>query len=418
MSYLKKIKKRYKYNGFINGTKYYFFCLVGSIHIIFSGFLDIISNAVFFVEKHLPIKENIVFECESDFADNPRVFYEYIKNKTDFLNKHKAIWLVNKVDYCNEHFGTKNVLFFNRNNSKLVNRIKLNYFLGTSKWFIFSHPYWFTNWREKQIVINVSHGISQMKGISVTSIKAFDYAICTCSYTAPFIAMSFNCDPRIIIGLGVPRIDDLFCKDIVVDRLIPNYIDQKIILSMETFKQAKNFKDSESLDAFSINVIHRIDELLDLDHFLQRENCFLIVKIHPLQDVSLLKQMNLTNIFYFTNDDLLYADIRINQLLTNADILLTDYSSVFYDYLFVNRPIGFMVSDIEKYSRGFVYDNPLDEMPGEKIHQLDELKCFITESLKGKDSFIDERKRILEKVIHYKDENNCERLYNWINSLD
>ncbi len=57
-------------------------------------------------------------------------------------------------------------------------------------------------------------------------------------------------------------------------------------------------------------------------------------------------------------------------------------------------------------------------MPGEKIHQVDELKCFITESLKGKDSFIDERKRILEKVIHYKDENNCERLYNWINSLD
>ena len=370
------------------------------------------NNIIYLIyrfEKHLPIMERIVFESENDFADNPRAFYEFLKNNTTYLDDKKIIWFVEKADYCERHFKEKNVIFINRKTNSFFKRIKLNYILATSKWFIFSHPWWFKNWRRKQIVINVSHGIAPMKGISNKIVdKVFDYAICTCEYTSHFIAENFVCNTNRILDIGVPRIDELFSIDSIIDRLIPNYNNQRVILSMETFKQSKNYLDSEFNDKYSLNVVRSMHDLKLLDDFLIKNDSILIIKIHHLQDVSLLRKIDLTNIVYLTDDDLFYADVQVNQLLVNSDILLTDYSSVFYDYLLLNKPIGFMVSDIKEYSRGFVYNNPLEEMPGIKISNINELIDFIRETFNGIDNYSKDRRTILNKVVYYQDSKNCE----------
>ena len=49
-------------------------------------------------------------------------------------------------------------------------------------------------------------------------------------------------------------------------------------------------------------------------------------------------------------------DIPVNRILGKADALISDYSSAAIDYLILDRPIGFLLKDVEEYgnSRGFI----------------------------------------------------------------
>ena len=154
--------------------------------------------------------------------------------------------------------------------------------------------------------------------------------------------------------------------------------------------------------------------MIYLDNLLKSISAGLVIKIHHLQDMSFISTSNFTNIVYITDNDLIEHDIQVNELLENANLLITDYSSVFYDYLLVDRPIGFMIGDYNDYKRGFVCLNPFDEMPGEIISSKEELYKFILDSRKGIDRFAKQREMIRNKVFIYRDDNNCNRLYEWM----
>ena len=55
-------------------------------------------------------------------------------------------------------------------------------------------------------------------------------------------------------------------------------------------------------------------------------------------------------------------------MLGSSDALITDYSSVYFDYLLLDKPIGFTVDDMELYikDRGFIFNNPEEYMPGKR----------------------------------------------------
>ena len=68
-------------------------------------------------------------------------------------------------------------------------------------------------------------------------------------------------------------------------------------------------------------------------------------------------------------------DTDINELYAISDVLITDYSSVFFDFAILRRPILFYMYDLEEYKeniRGFYLDVPTD-LPGEVITEEDEL---------------------------------------------
>ena len=64
-----------------------------------------------------------------------------------------------------------------------------------------------------------------------------------------------------------------------------------------------------------------------------------------------------------------YHMLTIYHIMDAFDVLVTDYSSVYVDFLLLNKPIIFSCPDIEVYKRdrGFIVDDPEMFMPGAKV---------------------------------------------------
>jgi CDP-glycerol glycerophosphotransferase (TagB/SpsB family) len=87
----------------------------------------------------------------------------------------------------------------------------------------------------------------------------------------------------------------------------------------------------------------------------------------PFQKADMVHCKGFSNIHLLDNMKLVENDIQINHLLGYADALISDYSSAAVDYLVLDRPIAFTLDDVEEYnnSRGFVFDNIREWLPGE-----------------------------------------------------
>lgn len=377
------------------------------------SFIDLSLLKIF---QHIKLKGNfIVLESEGDFTDNIRAFYDYlIENRIN--ERYRLIWVVHTPRKFRNRIHEKNVRFISRFHKGI--HIKSMYYNAVSKWFIVSHYSWPIIWKPEQIVVSTCHGVHTLKKTIPVKRKCCDYVLSCSEFTADDSKRLFNVDQDHCLIIGMPRLDMLFRHTDCVHKLFDDIGDEKIILSMSTFKQAKSWIDSNKVNLYALNIISNSEEMTELNEFLKQQHCVLIVKIHHLQDMQYISSVQLDHIRYITDDDLSRSDVQVNQLLENADILLTDYSSVFYEFLLLNRPIGFMIGDMEEYSRGFLSDDPLSEMPGEKIVSLQQLKEFIANCNMSIDPYEGQRNQIKKKVYKYFDSNNCERLWKFIEGID
>lgn len=279
--------------------------------------------------------EYIVLESEGDYTDNAKVFYDYLI-ANDYHKKYRIIWIVHEPQ---KYDAPENVRFVSRWSFL---HLKADYYAACSGTFVFTHPYWLQNWRKEQLVIGTSHSVAQLKAGSQEK-KVFDYVLCCSDYCSEVKQKVFHIPKEKTVCVGMPRIDLMYQDNNYVRELFPDYHGQKILLSMETFKQAKNWKDSNvNADPYVINVVHSAEQFHQLDTWLAERDMLYVVKIHHLQDMSFLKTEKLQNILYLSDDFLAGHNITVNQLLYIADVLFTDYSSVFYDYLLMDRAIGSM----------------------------------------------------------------------------
>jgi CDP-glycerol glycerophosphotransferase (TagB/SpsB family) len=101
------------------------------------------------------------------------------------------------------------------------------------------------------------------------------------------------------------------------------------------------------------------------------------------------------------------------------DLLITDYSSIYFDYLLLNRPIIFTPTDLEEYreTRGFLLE-PYDFWtPGPKVTSQKALQHEILKSLCDIKYFQSERETILSIIHQYRDNKSSERLWNMIDRI-
>lgn len=175
-----------------------------------------------------------------------------------------------------------------------------------------------------------------------------------------------------VFATGVPRSDIFFdeeYKKYVINTLHNKYPflqNKKVILFAPTFRG-----NGQSSAHYPFEVLH----LKKIYEELHEEYVFLF-KIHPFVQNKLDIPYEFADFFYDVSD---YREI--NDLLLVTDLLITDYSSVCFEYALLNKPMLFFAFDVEQYiqDRDFYY-NYFDFIPGPLVKTTDELLLKIQES--------------------------------------
>lgn len=139
------------------------------------------------------------------------------------------------------------------------------------------------------------------------------------------------------------------------------------------------------------------------------------MKPHPA-DTNTVEEFRLSNLVVISHREFAAKDIQLNHVLHYTDALLTDYSGVFIDYMNLDRPIGFLLTDLKNYTdnRGFLCEKPLDCLPDMQLYTERDVKKFFEDLEKNVDDFKTERERLRYVYNDYSDSNNCRPLAEYL----
>ena len=126
--------------------------------------------------------------------------------------------------------------------------------------------------------------------------------------------------------------------------------------------------------------------------------------------------MNLSNLRFIDEAFLQKNGTSNYAFMGKADALLTDYSSVFYDFLLLNRPIGLCWDDFEEYSKreGFAIDVDTVFAGGEKLFTPDDLCAFLQGVAEETDPLKDVRTELRNRIHDHQDDKSTVRVTDYI----
>jgi len=207
-----------------------------------------------------------------------------------------------------------------------------------------------------------------------------------------------------VISKGYPRNDVILAVGLCQGSVL-NYKDkyEKIILYAPTFRDT-NTENRELLIDFG-----------RLNNLLVKNNAALLVKLHR-HDKSVVLDKEYTNINILDNN------IDVYPIFKDVDLLITDYSSIFFDFLLTDKPILFYPYDKESYLSNDrpMYDDYDSVTPGYKVLEFSELyvklELFFNNPTSLKEGGVDYNKT--KDLYHkYKDAKGSERTYKYIKEM-
>ena len=325
----------------------------------------------------LPIDDKlIVFEAfrSTKYVDSPRAIYEYLLGDEKYA-EYRFIWLF-------EH--PEDYTFLEENNrTKVVKHETHAYYAAFAR-----AKYWVVNgWiplrvqkKPGQVALQCWHGtpLKRLRYDIVTSeetlhqrkvheennrdMARYDYLISPSAFATKAFISAFGLKrlgkEQIVVETGYPRNDALVG---VKPSLQAKYrekhripVDKKVLLYAPTWRDDQHVTEGGYKYKTPVDFDYLKKELAD--------DWVILFRAHNL----------VANQFDFSRYDGFVCDVsrvdEINELYIMADVLMTDYSSVFFDYANLHRPIVFFMYDREHYEkdlRGFYID--LETLPGDII---------------------------------------------------
>lgn len=236
----------------------------------------------------------------------------------------------------------------------------------------------------------------------------------------------FHASGEVYQVTGMPRNDMLFTtngRENLQRVFDENFYDKKIVFYMPTWRdQYVNLEKSDGSRTW--NNIFDLEEfdLPDFGDFLVKNNLVVIVKLHPFEEslvIDKISSFESKNIYFLTNSLLEASNIQLYELLNAGDLLVTDYSSVYMDFLLLNKPVMFIPSDLKKYeeTRGFWLTPYEFWAPGPKVRTQVEFEVELNKSLYDKNYYKQQRDYVKSIVHHYQDDQSSSRVWNVIDDL-
>ena len=369
---------------------------------------DILERLMYLVTRNIELKDTIMIESHNDFDCNGGAFYNYLI-KNGYNRKYKIVWLVRKKVTDDLPENVETVPLYGPN-------LRKAYYVCTSKYFTFDCEN-VRKKRDNQIMVYCSHGAGGLKNVKgkLHVPPYVDYILVQSKAYAPIQANQWSVtypDKR-IIAIGYPAQDVFFDgskSDEIQKITLQKY--KKVILWMPTFRKGggDHRNDSRKEQKLGIPLIETKEQYMKLNNYLAENNVLLIIKIHPKQDLENLKIKDESNIKVLTGETVKKLKIDNYALIKCADALISDYSGAAYEYLQLNRPIGYVLDDVNDYIAGFVVEDIHTLIAGAEIYNFEQLESFIVNVVSENDSFKERREKIRDYIYEYHDANSSKRL--------
>ncbi len=312
----------------------------------------------------------IVFESNFGkvYGQNPRYIYEELLRQNRVF---RAVWVYQGKEklkgipgnVIQVHRGSKDYFHYLARAGYWVNNIRFTVTYKPEK-TVYLQTWHGTPLKRLGLDIDVSGPEVEARESFLKESKSWDFLLAQNSYSAEIFKRAFSVTGKIITK-GYPA-DDLLLSlnpeksDSIKHKLgIKN---KKVILYAPTWRDNERKGDSWSF-TFSLALdLHKMKSQLS-------EEYVLLLRLHHL----VADNIDLQGLEEFVIDVSNYPDT--SELLLISDMLITDYSSIFFDYAVLKRPILFYMYDIEEYSsklRGFYLDVN-DDLPGTIIKSFEQL---------------------------------------------
>ena len=357
-----------------------------------------------FLNKRINHKQDkILFYTDLGFRDYVKALYDYLI-ENGFNEKYEIICATN--DYAKFiHNKPQHVTFKNKWWGFL------DYFSAGYVFYCFGRIPILPG--KNQNVVQLWHG-SPLKAASQKMLDSysadklfFTHIIASSDFFVSVLSQWFTFPKEKIVVCGQPRNDLLFTN---THYDFGTY--EKLIVWLPTFRNSAQMGNDSSQN--QIIPIFQESEFAELNEFLKSKQVKIIVKLHPVQNIDTYNTVDLEQFILLSNDEFMRREMDLYRLCSQADALITDYSSIYFDYLLLNRPIGFTEDDIDIYAdnRGFSVKNQDECKPGFRIKTKQDFYQFVNDVVTGNDNFASERENVNRWANTYTDNKSSERVLN------
>lgn len=354
----------------------------------------------------LPVKKNTVFYHAYRtriMAGNPFAIFQELMHREEFAD-WEHYWVYSdesqlEYDTFQRYAAYENVHYVKKFSDEHLKAMAACQYLVNNAAL---PDYW--QKREGQIYINTWHGTPlkmlgrDAKDASETAIAnaqrnffMCDYMVMPNRYTIEHMLDSYDLTNMLtgtIVDAGYPR-NDLSVNTeaarirALLEKKLGLPLDgKKIVLYAPTFRsrKGKSLNTSEETAGYIQEMVRRFPE-----------DYVVVFKVHNTLGAFFKKNAEISN-------RLIFDEIETNELLSATDVLITDYSSIFFDFLCTGRPCLFFVYDREEYEseRGLYLS--IDDLPGAICYSVDDL---VRQIVKIKDGTYDQDEKYQKNVQQY-----------------
>ncbi|MGN0243245.1 MAG: CDP-glycerol glycerophosphotransferase family protein [Lachnospiraceae bacterium] len=360
----------------------------------------------------MPMIDNlVVFESflGRNYSDSCKYIYRYLRDA--YPDEYRFVWI-----------RDKNVKLKIDGKAKIVRRFSLAYFyyLARAKYWVnnMRQPNWLQK-REGTIMLETWHGtplkklVFDMEDVYSANPKykkqfykqsrKWDYLISDNAFSTKVFQSAFLFECEKILELGYPR-NDLLYEDnreelsVSIRQQLGIPFDKKTILYAPTWRDDEFYQPGQYKFQLKLD-LHKMREYLGEEYVvLLRTHYFIADHL----DVD-----GLDGFAYNVSD---YPDIT--ELYLISDVCITDYSSVFFDYANLKRPMLFFTYDLEKYRdmlRGFYIDIESD-LPGPLLYTTEEVIHAIQNIEGVTEKYAEKYKKFYEKFCSLDDGEAAKRV--------
>lgn len=235
--------------------------------------------------------------------------------------------------------------------------------------------------------------------------RQFDALTLTAAEFADSFRSAFGIDPAFPVT-GYPR-NDVLAREIPGERIrqdddlletIADIDAERLLAYLPTYREGDG-APAEHVD------------FERLDAFLADHDAAMLVKFHPFNEPDIDGGR-------FDSLHFLPAEFDVYPIFREVDVLVTDYSSVYFDYLLLDRPVAFYAYDREEYAESPGFNLDYDEVtPGPVAATFDGLLDALGDAFESPEAHADERERVRRLAFDHADDRAAERVRTYTRDL-